>query len=610
MAVPPFRRTPGLRSVGWALRLLFLLLLAAGVALLWVTPVFLLTLAGARQTPGLAPVLSVPWLGKVAGAALLALAAGLAPAAWNPARHRVAVPLALGLSAAALVVLGAPWWLVPVPLAALALWLRARARGEGADFRPWTRADSLGVALAALVVAVATAGFVWPQFFRRHPYAAPADDTEFFLRGSVAAPSLSGGLPLYLWEVLPEVFADLLPQPGGWEAFGFLYARPDDAVPVGLVARTNGFPALSVNCAACHTGSYRRAPDEPRELLPAAPATRLDFDAWLRFLGACGNDPRFDAATLLPAIERRHALTPAERLAYAQVIIPAARVAFAALAADFAWAEARTPSGPGRQDATNFLKFMLLRLAEDGTSGLTDFQPVWHQAARTNLHGHWNAAAPDVRTANWLAAAFLLDFTPVELDRAAMDRLERWLANVPPPPFPGPVDAPLAERGRALYGRHCAECHAPGGARLGEVVPYAEAGTDATYVAATTPAAVTALRDMGEAPFRFTGYRRTDGFQNLLLDGVWARAPYLHNGSVPTLWDLLLPPAGRPRVFHRGHDVVDPRHVGFVSAGPDAEREGTRFDTALAGNGNGGHAYGTELPEADRWALVEFLKTL
>jgi hypothetical protein len=93
------------------------------------------------------------------------------------------------------------------------------------------------------------------------------------------------------------------------------------------------------------------------------------------------------------------------------------------------------------------------------------------------------------------------------------------------------------------------------------------------------------------------------------LDGVWLRAPYLHNGSVPDLRSLLFPEE-RPVTFSRAYDVYDWNRVGFVSSGPDAERDGVRFDTTLKGNGNAGHLYGTTLPVPERLALIEYLKTL
>ena len=89
------------------------------------------------------------------------------------------------------------------------------------------------------------------------------------------------------------------------------------------------------------------------------------------------------------------------------------------------------------------------------------------------------------------------------------------------------------------------------------------------------------------------------------LNGIWATAPYLHNGSVPSLWALLQPVAQRPARFFVGSREFDPVRVGLVSdQGPSS------FDTTQPGNGNAGHLAGTTLPEGDKRALLEFLKTL
>jgi len=97
------------------------------------------------------------------------------------------------------------------------------------------------------------------------------------------------------------------------------------------------------------------------------------------------------------------------------------------------------------------------------------------------------------------------------------------------------------------------------------------------------------------------------------LREISRRGPYMHNGSVPTLRDLLEPGDRRPARFYRGYDVYDRVKVGFVSE--VAEEKGRRFfpyDTTLVGNSNRGHEgprYGTELPPDDKDALVEYLKT-
>jgi hypothetical protein len=84
----------------------------------------------------------------------------------------------------------------------------------------------------------------------------------------------------------------------------------------------------------------------------------------------------------------------------------------------------------------------------------------------------------------------------------------------------------------------------------------------------------------------------------------------LHNGSVPTLADLLTAPDQRPARFFAGYDVFDQAKVGFVSDGPGAQAKGRVFDTTQPGNGNQGHRFGVDLRAEDKQALLEYLKTL
>lgn len=110
---------------------------------------------------------------------------------------------------------------------------------------------------------------------------------------------------------------------------------------------------------------------------------------------------------------------------------------------------------------------------------------------------------------------------------------------------------------------------------------------------------------------RFHQFRKTDGYANMPLDGIWLRSPYLHNGSVPTLRDLLAPANQRPKTFYRGNDVFDQNNVGFVS--DVAEEQGKpffKYETTLPGNSNDGHLYGTDLSAEEKDALIEYLKQL
>lgn len=91
------------------------------------------------------------------------------------------------------------------------------------------------------------------------------------------------------------------------------------------------------------------------------------------------------------------------------------------------------------------------------------------------------------------------------------------------------------------------------------------------------------------------------------LNGIWATAPFLHNGSVQNLYELLLPAEQRSQTFYVGSWQFDPEKVGYRS---HTTKKAFKFDTTLPGNFNAGHEYGTDLTEEERWDLVEFLKTL
>ena len=92
------------------------------------------------------------------------------------------------------------------------------------------------------------------------------------------------------------------------------------------------------------------------------------------------------------------------------------------------------------------------------------------------------------------------------------------------------------------------------------------------------------------------------------LYGIWAAAPYLHNGSVPTLYHLLLPPEQRPKTFALGGREYDPVRLGFAAETACSQQDCV-VDTTRTGDGNGGHLWGTDLAEPDRMALLEYLKT-
>ena len=185
---------------------------------------------------------------------------------------------------------------------------------------------------------------------------------------------------------------------------------------------------------------------------------------------------------------------------------------------------------------------------------------------------------------------------------------------------PEPIDATRAAEGRALFAAACASCHGtyegPDAAYPDLVVDAAEVGTDPVRAARLGPGEAEAINTlMADPDYPMTP---TGGYLAPPLVGVWATAPYLHNGSVPDL-AALLNPAERPALWRRlGSDPehFDPDRVGWrfdtpAEPGDPLTVEGRRtYDTTREGLSNAGHTYGADLSEAERAALLEYLKTL
>jgi hypothetical protein len=222
----------------------------------------------------------------------------------------------------------------------------------------------------------------------------------------------------------------------------------------------------------------------------------------------------------------------------------------------------------------------------------------------------------------------------------------------------GAIDQTKAAQGKAIFEQRCAGCHqvidrtthqvvaasggTPSPGLIIPTVPLAAIGTDPLQAQNSAQRVVT-FEHIGDAtPMAFidaigtiserivdqwaqaspanaqvvqainaghpSQFRPSLAYRARPLNGLWATPPYLHNGSVPTMWDLLHPPAQRPPRFFVGSWEYDPTHLGLVAGSPFAG--GFAFDTRLPGNSNAGHTYGTDLDDTGRRALIEYLKTL
>jgi len=226
---------------------------------------------------------------------------------------------------------------------------------------------------------------------------------------------------------------------------------------------------------------------------------------------------------------------------------------------------------------------------------------------------NWSGDSHDAYSVIIDSALGLVGAAPKDNDEflGQVQWLQDYLSAKKPPAYPLPIDAVKADAGKAVFQGECAGCHASD--RTGARTPLQGIDTDPERMGTwNKDNARAANRIVSEFGIRRKGLVEEDlvGYNIPFLDGLWLRAPYLHNGSVPSLRDLLSPPEARPKKFWRGYDVYDPVNVGFVATGEAAQRVGSPFDTTLRSNGNGGHVFGTTLPDMQKEALLEYLKTL
>jgi hypothetical protein len=479
----------------------------------------------------------------------------------------------------------------------------------------------LRLAAIGLLLLLMLGGITYIQFFRTLPPTYFASDEEHFLYGSIGTESTSG-VPYWIWLVLPRVFPDKLPYPGGYAALGMIFAEGRD-LPVGFSKQTIGVDRVGINCAVCHSASYRKSPLEKPVIVAGGPGSTQNPQAYLHFLIDCARDPRFNSTIIMAEIAKNYRLSLLDSLTYRFVLIPFVKYTLLTQKNEYTHDglfQNLTTAGGGRIDPFNIVKYRYLKQPPDGSLGNSDMEPLWNLKAHAGYSFHWDGLNTSIQEV--LLSSAIGDGTPLKwVDRdwkktekeSSLRRILHFINNNQAPKYPFPVDGALATKGKAIYEQQCAQCHSPGGARTGKVEPIDNPmlATDRHRIDMWTQGSATAYNQYtARFDWRFSHFGKQNGYVNVTLDGLWLRAPYLHNGSVPNLTELLNPPAQRPKLFYRGYDVLDQEKVGFISQGPEAERVGFRFDVNGRGNSNAGHLWGTTLGAEEKKQLVEYLKTL
>lgn len=382
----------------------------------------------------------------------------------------------------------------------------------------------------------------------------------------------------------------------------------------------------------------RNAPGTPSEQDAASYAAQPDVTGAANVEAASNADPSFHSVSSAAA----DAAPPASGTSFADrfqsdVAILKARLAYlknGKLLAD------GTEPGPGRVDAFGAARNLLFPKYAAKMQSPVSFPFIWSVPDNIGrkpadfgwIHydGNTNSILErNIGQALGMGAVFDPKTYESTLRIANLHRLEVLTHKLQPPKWPaevlGPVDEVRAQKGQQIFQATCAGCHQD------RLFPQVQIGTDPNransfgqpvgqtpFPKAVAPildglkkrafaddgigAADQALMDASPAVWRSTAQ-----YLARPLNGIWATAPYLHNGSVPTLYDLLHPEQ-RPAKFAVGNREFDPVKIGYRSNTDVTAPNIWIYDTTQPGNSNIGHSFGATLPEDEKAALLEYLK--
>ena len=472
------------------------------------------------------------------------------------------------------------------------------------------------------------------------------------------------GLPAILIGILSAIEPEIWAEASASRLMGFTFEGDESGrLPSELHIGSrydNGPMIATFSCGSCHIGHVIGEQGQKLEIL-GAPNTQIDTTAFRYYLWKSLNDERLSVAKVVEILKEKpsgwfYGKANEEAESRDRQLILANPAAFlAGIRATLNTREALINRGlgdhtyrnardllkggvPGSLDAFGFTVLALVlgpKLKDHSDFALTeeeiailppsppmvDIMSVWQQSQKT--YSQWDGSIKNPLIRN-VGAELGVIRDPVKVDRRNAELTTALVADLPAPPYPFDVDMAKATRGAEIYEMACSKCHdhnvfvgievlkvdqnrARGlsrSARLG-LVRGLKMACGGANDAGCQVADEDVLLDRSNAP----------GYQAPNLAGIWARAPYLHNGSVPTLFHFLAPNQ-RPREFVRGDIRFDQEKVGFQYEVGVAV--GQKVDTKWPGFTNSGHdnietffgGIDFERDIAARESLIEYLKTL
>lgn len=405
--------------------------------------------------------------------------------------------------------------------------------------------------------------------------------------------------------------------------------------------------AANLGCAACHAGATYDATGlpKPEAVWLGMPNTSLNLEAYTLGVFEALRHGLEDTDALVRTFNTLYPDTSwSEQMTMQFLVLPLVKNRLSDL--DNADRPLPFPNGlPGGTNGVAALKFktgVALLTVDGGDNGIVSIPDLGYRHWRTNLltDGSYSlpGSEPSIETRIGdltpqhleglakITSFFTVPSMGVHPDKAilhleeATDIFAFIAETYQPMAYPGTINRPLAEAGEAIFVQECALCHGSYETRDGrpELASFpnwrGDVGTDPMRAETFTNALAESFSETVYASEMEV--RPTGEYTAPPLTGLWASAPYLHNGSVPTLYHLL-DPASRPGKFQVGGHALDFEKVGLrlTSDGTYPEdyepfSQPVVFDTSMPGQTNSGHAHGAGLTLIDRLSLLEYLKLL
>ena len=478
----------------------------------------------------------------------------------------------------------------------------------------------VALALAASIAACNTSNVdelapgPWDEGVTIPGEAPPPGDVEAGFQALVSKGYISCGIPLSVFPLAQAALGSIAQSPPLTGADGEPLRNGKNAdIPYNWNVHTrNGVDLVSPNCLQCHAEKING------ELFIGLGNVTTDYT------GASGGDGGADPFSaidldLIPGGDELRKLT--ERQATVGPYSVMATVGTnPAVPLTFALAAHKEPETLAWLDEPAFAPPTVLFP--------TDVPPWWRTKKKTS-HFYNGMSRGDHRGTMILASMVCADSNEEAAEiMEYFDDLYAYIRSIEPPAYPFEVDTTLAERGEGIFVDNCAGCHGTYGESDDEdtypnlIIPLDVIETDPTFAAYDEN--VASLEDwFGKTFFaRYSTVIVDDPFPGYTpppLDGIWATAPYLHNGSVPTI-EAVIDPIQRPGYWRRvdfDSTHYDTERLGWpyeslTYGQAEAPQEERRYiyDTTLPGYSNSGHTFGNHLEAGERAALLEYLKTL